>query len=360
MNFPPIDPQTPRHLTTHGGRQLRARPKWRSFVAAGLTAGLVGCATTSNPPEATTSGKPTVVASYSVLCDLTETIAAETIDLACLIDRDRDPHTYSATPSDRERLEKAQLILYGGYEFDTTVESLVKATQNSAPKVAVNEEAVPQPMIGHFHDREGEKYEGETADAHSHEEEEQREAEAEEPDPHVWLDAQNAIAMTKVIRDRLSAVNPSQAQFYAANADRLIRDLEELDRWIQAQIATIPAGKRTLITTHDALGYYANAYDLDALESLQGLSADEAPTPSRVKELVEIVRQTGVSTLFLELTANNTTLETVAREAGVRVSDRTLRTDGLGDRGSETGTYIGMMTSNTCAIVEGLGGQCQD
>ncbi|HIK30484.1 MAG TPA: zinc ABC transporter substrate-binding protein [Oscillatoriales cyanobacterium M4454_W2019_049] len=358
MNCLPIDPQTPCNLATLRERRSRARQKWRSVFAVGLTAGLVGCATASNPPETVTSGKPTVVASYSVLCDLTETIAAETIDLACLIDRDRDPHTYSATPSDRERLEKAQLILYGGYEFDTAVESLVDATQNSAPKVAVNEEAVPQPLMGHHHHGEREKHEGETEDAHSHEEEEQSEAEAEEPDPHVWHDVQNAIAMTKVIRDRLSAINPSQAKLYAENADRLIRDLEELDRWIQAQISTIPAGQRTLITTHDALGYYANAYDLDALESLQGLSSDESPTPSRVKELVEIVRQTGVPTLFVELTANNTTLETVAREAGVKVSDRTLRTDGLGDRGSETGTYIGMMKSNTCAIVEGLGGTC--
>lgn len=351
MNCSPIDPQTPCNLATHRERRSREGQKWRSIVAAGLTAGLVGCTTTSNPPETATSGKPTVVASYSVLCDLTETIAAETIDLACLIDRDRDPHAYSATPSDRERLEKAQLILYGGYEFDTAVESLVNATQNSAPKVAVNEEAVPQPLMGHHHHHEGEKHEGE---------EDQRETETEEPDPHVWHDAENAIAMTKVIRDRLSAINPSQDPLYAENADRLIQNLEELDRWIQAQIATIPDGQRTLITTHNALGYYANAYDLDALESLQGLSSDESPTPSRVKELVEIVRQTGVPTLFVELTANNTTLETVAREAGVKVSDRTLRTDGLGDRGSDTGTYIGMMKSNTCAIVEGLGGQCQE
>lgn len=339
------------HRTSHPhpandrpGRRPIAGQKWHPFVAAGLLLALVGCATGSNPPDSATSGKPTVVASYSVLCDLTETIAAETVNLECLIDRDRDPHTFTAIPSHRELLEKAQLILYGGHEFDPAVKSLVEATQNVAPKIAVNEEAVPKPLIGHHH---------------HHEEDEKHAAEAEKPDPHIWHNAKNAIAMVKVIRDRLQSTNPQQAELYTKKADQLIGELEDLDRWIKAQIATIPEGKRTLVTTHDALGYYAKAYDLDALESLQGLSSEEEPTPSRVKELVEIVRQTQVPTIFGEFTANHKTLETVAREAGVKVSDRELRTDGLGEKESETGTYIGMMKNNTCAIVEGLGGRCQ-
>lgn len=345
MSHSMFNPQTShRHPSQdRSGRRPRTGQKWHPFVAAGLLLGLVGCATGSNPPESATPGKPTVVASYSVLCDLTETIAAETVNLECLIDRDRDPHTYTATPSDREILEKAQLILYGGYGFDSAVQGSVEATQNTAPKIAVNQEAVLAPLIGHHHQED---------DKHT--------AEAEEPDPHIWHNAKNAIAMVKIIRDRLRSTNPQQAELYTQNADRLIQELEKLDRWIQAQIATIPEGKRTLITTHDALAYYANAYNLNALESLQGLSSDEAPTPSRVTELVEIVRQTQVPTIFVEFTANNKTLETVAREAGVKISDRELRTDGLGEKESETGTYIGMMQHNTCAIVEGLGGQCQE
>ncbi|MGB7272301.1 MAG: zinc ABC transporter substrate-binding protein [Geitlerinemataceae cyanobacterium] len=345
------NPQTPhRHLPNdRSDTRSKKAQKWHPFLAAGLFLGLVGCATGSKPPESATPGTPTVVAASSVLCDLTETLAAETVNLECLIDRDRDPHTYTATPSDREIIEKAQLILYNGHGFDPAVKSLVEATQNTAPKIAVNEEAVSQPLMGHHHHHEEEE---------KHEEE-KHEAEVEEPDPHIWHNAKNAIAMVEVIGDRLRSTNPQQAALYTKNADRLIQELEDLDRWIKAQIATIPEGKRTLVTTHDALGYYAKAYDLDALESLQGLSSDEEPTPSRVKELVEIVRETQVPTIFVEFTANDKTLETVAREAGVTVSSRQLRTDGLGEKDSDTGTYIGMMKNNTCAIVEGLGGQCQ-
>lgn len=336
-------------------RKRKEGQKCHPFLATGLILGLIGCTTVPTSPKSSSSEKPTVVASYSVLCDLTETIAAETIHLECLIDRDRDPHTYTATPSNRELLEKAQLILYGGYGFDPAVAGLVEATQNSAPKIAVNEEAVPNPLKGHHHpEEEHEQQESEEEESHSHE------SQATEPDPHIWHDAKNAITMTQIILDRLRTANPQQAELYTKNADQLTQELEKLDQWIKAQIATIPAGKRTLITTHDALGYYANAYDLDALESLQGLSSDEEPTPSRVKELVEIIRQTQVPTIFVEFTANNKTLETVAREAGVKISDRQLRTDGLGEPDSETGTYIGMMKNNTCAIVEGLGGQCHN
>jgi manganese/iron transport system substrate-binding protein len=336
-------------------RRLKEGQKWHPFIATGLILGSISCTTVSPPPKSSALEKPTVVASYSVLCDLTETIAAETIHLECLIDRDRDPHTYTATPSDRELLEKAQLILYGGYGFDSAVVGLVEATQNSVPKIAVNEEAVPTPLKGHHHpEEEHEQHESEEKESHSHK------TQATEPDPHIWHDAKNAIAMTQVIRDRLRTANPQQAELYTQNADQLIQELKKLDQWIKAQIATIPKGKRTLITTHDALGYYANAYDLEALESLQGLSSDEEPTPSRVKELVEIVQHTQVPTIFVEFTTNHKTLETVAREAGVKISDRQLRTDGLGDKDSATGTYIGMMKNNTCAIVEGLGGQCHN
>lgn len=322
-----------------------ARHPWHRFVAAGFLLGSMGCATVSNPSNSDPAGKPTVVASYSVLCDLTQTIAGETINLHCSIDRNQDPHTYTATPQDRQLLEKAELILYGGYGFDPAVARLIEATQNRAPKIAVNEEAVPNPLQGHHHsDKEDE--------THS------RKPEAIEPDPHIWHDVKHAIAMTRAIRDRLRSANPQQAQLYAKNAEQLIQDLEQLDRWIRAQIATIPEGKRILVTTHDALGYYAEAYNIDVL-SLQGLSSDEQPTPSRVRELIETVRQTEVPTIFVELTANNKILETVAREAGVKLSPRPLISDGLGEKESETGTYIGMMKNNTCAIVDGLGGRCQ-
>ncbi|MCP2732628.1 zinc ABC transporter substrate-binding protein [Symplocastrum sp. BBK-W-15] len=96
---------------------------------------------TASPTTAVTT-KPKIVATTSVICDITQEIAQNTIDLTCLIPAGTDPHVYQPKPSDRKAIEQAKLILYSGYGFEPDLIKLVKATQNSIPKVAVSEIAV--------------------------------------------------------------------------------------------------------------------------------------------------------------------------------------------------------------------------
>jgi len=141
---------------------------------------------TSNPVAA--SGKAVkVVASNSVLCDLTKQVAGNTVDLTCLIKPGSDPHIYQATPSDRKAIENAQLVLYGGYNFEPTLIKLIQASSNSAPKVAVEEVAVPTPQ----------KFE---------------EDGKVENDPHVFHNAQNGIRIVETIQTNLAKVAPENAE----------------------------------------------------------------------------------------------------------------------------------------------------
>ncbi|MBE9126080.1 MULTISPECIES: metal ABC transporter solute-binding protein, Zn/Mn family [unclassified Coleofasciculus] len=330
---------------------LKTRNLW-SLAVLVLVAGLASCTQETTPSQTATDSavsseeKLTVVASNRVLCDLTEKIARDTVQLNCLLDPNQDPHTYRITPSDRKAVETAQLVLYGGYNLEPGVEGLVKATNAPSPKVAVFEEAVPNPLRGEAH----------TPD---HEEEEHTEGKGDmAPDPHVWLDVQNGIAIVEVISNQLAEVNADNADFYARNTEQLKTELEQLDTWVKEQVATIPKAQRKLITTHDALGYYVQAYGFESAESLQGLSTEESPSAARVKELVEIIEQAKVPTIFAETTTNERAIDTVAREANVKVSDQKLIVGGLGEENSEAGAYISTIASNTCAIVNGLGGQC--
>ncbi|MBD3563346.1 zinc ABC transporter substrate-binding protein, partial [Planktothrix sp. FACHB-1355] len=246
---------------------------WGAIVVA-IATSLSGCgADTQATTQTTASPKPKVVASYSILCDLTEKIAQETVELKCLVGADRDPHTYQATPEDRKAIETAQLIFYGGYDFEPAIIDLVKATNNFAPKVAVNEKAVPNPLMGeehHHHHTEVEQ----------HQEKHQDEEKA--PDPHVWHDVENGIRMVEIIRDRLINIAPANTNLYTSNAQKLTAQLKQVDTWIARQINTIPAKQRKLVTTHDALGYYAKAYGLTIEGTLQGFSSEEQPTAARV------------------------------------------------------------------------------
>ncbi len=319
-------------------------------VGIALLIGLAGCSSPTPTNSASSESEATsdtetaasepadeatvnVVASYSVICDITGQIVDGGAQLNCLIPSDQDPHTYQAKPSDREAIDTADLVLYAGLNFEPSIIDMATASESEAPKIALHDEAVQQVI-------EVEE-EGEVS-----------------PDPHIWHDIENGLAMVALIRDNLIAVDPDNADTYTENAAQLTAELEVLDAWIPEQIATIPEAQRRLITTHDAMGYYAQAYDLTVEGTLLGVSTEEEPTATEVKELSTAIQEKGIPTIFAELTADDRVLKTVADEAGVVISEEVLLADGLGPEGAPGESYTGMLVYNTCAIVEGLGGEC--
>ncbi|BAU65060.1 periplasmic solute binding protein [Stanieria sp. NIES-3757] len=336
---------------------LQVKSIYRAIILA-LAVGLGSCSKIDSQINAIAQEKPKVVASHSVLCDFAQTIAQDTIDLTCLIEPSQSAHTYRPTPSAKKAIEQAQLILYGGYEFEPSIIQLVKASTTTAPKIAVHEAAVTEPIMSeHHHEYEDEHHEEESHE-HEHNETTQKKEELE-PDPHIWHNVWNAVAMVELIQSQLISLNPTQADLYLQNGTALTEKLTDLNDWINQQIATIPQGQRILVTTHDSLNYYVQAYPLEEYKTLQGLSTEESPTASKLRDLVTEIRQANVPTIFAEVTANDKVITSIAREANVKISDQKLYTDSLGEAGTSTGTYIGMMENNTCAIAIGLGGKCK-
>ena len=289
-----------------------------------------GVSTASNATAS--SDRPLVVATNTVICDLTRQIAADTIKLKCLIDTGADPHEYKPKPEDSKAIEQAKLIFYGGYNFEPELIRLIQASSNLASKIAVDEVAVPNPQ--EFAE------DGKT-----------------ETDPHVFHNAANGAQLAAVISKNLTQLNPTQAPLYTTNTKKLTDELTQINAWIKAEIATIPSAQRKLVTTHDAFGYYSKAYNIPVVGALEGLSTDEKATPTRVRALVEAIKAANVPTIFAETTINPKLIEAVAKEAGVNVAKQNLFADGLGEKGSEGDTYQKLFTANTKTIVEGLGGQ---
>ncbi|MEM8638708.1 MAG: zinc ABC transporter substrate-binding protein [Cyanobacteria bacterium P01_G01_bin.54] len=339
---------------------------------------------------------PQVVASYSVLCDLTQQIAQDTVDVTCLIEAGEDPHLYNATPADRRAIETADLVLYGGYGFEPDIIQMVEATDGDVPQIAVSEVAITEPLLGEphdhgshgdHHDEHGEDghddhhdhdhdhdhgHHGHSShskaghdhhDHHDHHGEEDHDDHGEEdssPDPHVWHDAENGIAMVRVIQAQLSEVFPDNADLYETNAEALIAQLTQLDSWIQQQVDTVPESQRILVTTHDALGYYAEAYGIRIEAALESFSTEARPSSADLRELIDLVEASNIPTVFIESTSNPGLIEAVSRETDIGISEAPLYADSLGEAGTPAATYTGMLMTNTCTIVSGLGGNCDE
>ncbi len=374
-------------------------------AAVSLTVGLMGCGQsetveTSEAPVEETADLPQVVATTSVLCDLTQQVAADTIALTCLMEPGQDPHTYQARPSDRQAIDEADLVLYDGYNFAPSVSGLVEASSNTAPKVAVFEAAVPDPLMGKGHDHDHDHAEGEAHDhaegeVHSHDQAEgeahdhdhaegeahdhdHAEGEAHDhdhaageahnhgetadlvPDPHIWHSASNNAAMVEVIATNLAQVNPNQADFYQDHAAQLSAQFTELDSWIQTQVETVPTDNRRLVTTHDSFRYFANAYDFEVKGALSGLSTEEKPSAAVLTALVDQVKGATVPAIFAETTTNPDLINTVANDAGVKVAEQPLFVEGPGGPGTTAETTQAMLVANTCTIVNALGGTCDE
>ncbi|MGB6015044.1 MAG: metal ABC transporter substrate-binding protein [Nodosilinea sp.] len=307
-----------------------------------------------------------VVATTSVICDLTQQIAETTVALTCLLDPGTDPHTYQVKPSDRQAIEQADLILYDGYGASPNLISMVENSTGEARRLAVYEQAVPTPLMGADHDHDHDHgAEAIHVDGTAHDDDDDKNhahsatADADlVPDPHIWHSATHNAAMVAVIAETLAEINPDQATLYTENADRIAAQFAEIDGWIQTQVATVPADQRQLVTTHDSFGYFAEAYGFEVKGALSGLSTDEKPTPGALTALVDQVKATQVPAIFAENTTNPQLIEAVAKDAGVTVAEQPLFVEGPGGPSSAAETVQAMLVANTCAVVEALGGSC--
>ncbi|MBF2065480.1 MAG: zinc ABC transporter substrate-binding protein [Calothrix sp. C42_A2020_038] len=275
---------------------------------------------------------PKIVVTTSVLCDLTRQIAANTVNLNCLIPADVNPRNYKPKQEDVQAINEAKLVLYNGYNLEPSLFSIIKANKNPVPKIAVAQVAVPKPRLSI---QQGNK---------------------KLINPYLWHDAKYAAAMLDVINDSLKKVAPQNSKSYTANTKKIKTDIAKLDKWIKSRIASIPSYQRTLITDHAELGYYTTAYGLKYETAFQSISKSEDPSSPRLKPLIKNIRQARVPSIFISSAVNPQLVKTVAKEADVRVSERPLVTNRLSDKNTQNNTYQKMMMQNTRTIVEGLGG----
>ncbi|MGH2614830.1 MAG: metal ABC transporter solute-binding protein, Zn/Mn family, partial [Thermomicrobiales bacterium] len=260
---------------------MKRRPIF-TVLALGLS--LLAALTLATPSAAQTptSGTPLqVVASFSILGNLVETVGGDAVQVTTLIGPGVDAHTYDPAPGDLVVLSEAAIVFENGLGFEPWLDRFYESSQPSAERVAVSD-GLALREAGENHE-EGAEPEGAAGHEHG------------EIDPHVWHDVANAIVMVENIRDALVAVDPAHAEEYEANAAAYIAELEALDAAIREQVATLPEERRKLVTSHDTFGYFADAYGFAVLGTGFGSLSTEVGDPSArdIAMLIEAIQDAG-------------------------------------------------------------------
>lgn len=268
--------------------------------------------------------KPLVLASASMFADMAEVISGGLVEVEVIVPIGGDPHLYEPTPADARLVARADLILRNGLTFEGWINELIENSGTEAQVVTITEGIEPI---------ESEDY-------------------ANSSDPHAWMSARNGLIYIRNVKDALVTLDPDHAEEYQFNYEIYHQQVEDLDQSIEAAIQAIPAGKRVLITSHDAFRYYGRRYGV-RVEAVLGTSTDADVQTSDVIRLNEVLENTGVPAVFVESTVNPKLLQQVARDNDVIIGG-SLYADSLGDEDSPASTYLKMLEHNTRTIVEGL------
>jgi zinc/manganese transport system substrate-binding protein len=302
----------------------------------------VGCGT-NRDAAGPRSGKPKVVATFSVLGDLVRNVAGDQVEVITLVGPDGDTHTFEPTPQHGVSLAKADLLFENGAGLESWLDGLYKSSQSKARRVAVSKglKLIDADEDEHKHEQKAAKEAG----GHKH----------EDLDPHVWHDVHNAMHIVEDVRDQLAELDPANAEKYKANAASYLQQLKDLDGWVVQTVATLPESERKLVTSHDTFGYFARRYGFKILGSgLESVSTEASdPSAADFAKLCDSIKASKVSVIFAENVQNPKLMQRLAKEAGVRLAP-SLFTDALGKEGSDGDTYVKMMRYNVTTIVTQL------
>jgi zinc/manganese transport system substrate-binding protein len=162
----------------------------------------------------------------------------------------------------------------------------------------------------------------------------------------------NAKAYVATIRDALAKADPEGREAYRANAAAYLARLDELDAEIRATVARIPPERRRVITSHDAFGYFEDAYGLDFIAP-QGVSTEAEASARGVARIIQQIRRERVPAVFVETITDARLVERIAAETGAKVGER-IYSDALSGPDGPAPTYIDMMRHNIRAFGSAL------
>ncbi|ABI56394.1 metal ABC transporter substrate-binding protein [Alkalilimnicola ehrlichii MLHE-1] len=297
---------------------------WKLVTVALLPFVLMAC----GGGNAAEGERPRVVATFSILGDLTREVAGDDVDLTVLTPIGAEVHEWELSPNNFMALERADLVLYNGYQLEQWMGQVAATVAEGVPMVPVAERSGHDTLPIVTGDYEG------------------------DPDPHLWMDPRAAAGYARAIGRALGEVHPERADAFEERAEDLAGRLLDLHTELTEALSAVPEERRLLITSEAAFVYFADAYGF-VHDGVWGTNAETEGSPRQIMRIVDLVRQKNPGAVFWESTISDRHVRSVAEDTGVDVAGP-LYVDSLGGAGSGAEDYFSLMRHNVRLIKESL------
>lgn len=266
-----------------------------------------------------------VVASFSILGDMVQQVGGDHVAVKTLVGPDGDPHTFEPSPQDSAAIGQADVVVVNGLGLEGWLDRLIKASGFKG-KLVVASEGVKT----HTMDEEGETV----------------------VDPHAWNSAANGALYAKNIVSGLIAADPEDKAALSQSGAQYIAQLNQLDSWAKTRFSTIPPAKRTVLTSHDAFGYFSRAYNVRFLAA-QGLSSESEASAQDIAKLIDQINAEHVSLWFMENQLDPRLVKQIASATGAKPGGE-LFPEALSAKSGPAATYVNAFKHNVDTLANSM------
>ena len=307
-------------------KMIVMRSGLRAIVAGAVVAAtlaLAGCG--GSPATGSDNGKLDVVTSFYPLEFIARTVGGDAVNVTTLTAPGVEPHDLELTPKQVGSIATAKLVVYEK-DLQPAVDEAIDQNAKDAG-FDISPAAQLEATGADFQENE----EGVVPAAHKD----------DALDPHFWLDPVRYGEVVKAVEEKLVSLDSANATGYHERAKALLGQIGKLDTEFKTGLADCKLN--TFVASHEAFAYLAKRYGL-TMVGIAGFTPDAEPTPSRIKEVQELVKDQHVTTIFYEELVSPKVAETIANDVGVKTAVLSP-IEGLSDANSKE-TYLTLMQQN--------------
>ena len=276
------------------------------------------------PVDGNIDGRLNVVVSFYPLEEFAKAVGGDKVSVFSLVKPGVEPHDWEPSPSDIVKISNADILVFNGAGLEGWLDKTLRIKHNDAVVVVASDgiellqESGNVPVI----------------------------------DPHVWLNPVFVKKMIENIANAFVSLEPANAEFYHANAEKYVSRLNVLDDKFRTWLSN--CARREFVVSHDAFGYLAQRYSLVQLP-VSGISPEVEPTPGSVVKLLKLMKDKNIDVFFVEPLVNPKMIVALAGDAGARVEMLNPFEGLAADEIASGQNYFSIMEQNLNKLISALG-----